>query len=222
METCAAFLNCKRPDLAISMADQLRGSRFAFYCFDNGGGLRETYARHRLAIFSRPDNIYFAGGWNWAMSELRDYDLVWMLNDDLEGVSQEMLSTLVKAMKKLPEAAAITPAFNSPHAIFRRRNEDGLRQVRWIDWTCPLVRMEAWETVGGFDTTVDGYGADIDWCYRAGQRGWEFYVHDGLEIHHLGSQTVMSQDTAGKMSDVARMNRFLREKWGVRDWTELT
>jgi GT2 family glycosyltransferase len=219
-QAAAAFLNYKRHDLARSMAHQLAGARFPVYAFDNGGGLAPQDAPD-VQVVSREDNLMFAGGWNWAMGYLAAGEapaFVWMLNDDVEGVSQGMLAVLVGAFPE--DAAAVTPAFNSPHSTFRKGG-CGLREVSWVDWCCPLVRMEAWADVGPFDRRFLGYGADLDWCKRARDRGWTFYVHDGLEVRHLVSATALSQGLQRRQGNVAYMNQVLREKWGVGDWSEM-
>ena len=90
-----------------------------------------------------------------------------------------------------------------------------------MDWTCPVMRMAAWQSIGPFDPQFVGYGADLDWCKRARDAGWKFYVHDGLQVHHQGSQTALSQGLQGVQGNAAEMNRLLCKKWGVGDWTEL-
>ena len=220
MQTVAAFLNYRRHDLAQAMARQLAGEAFPVYAFDNGGGL-DLQSTRRVRVVRREDNLLFARGWNWAMRYLAGVEVpkfVWMLNDDLEGVSQTMLAILVGDFPE--DAAAITPAFNSPHPVFHRRGR-GLREVSWVDWCSPLVRMEAWADVGPFDSRFLGYGADLDWCKRARDRGWTFYVHDDLEVHHLGSETALSQGLQEQQGNVALMNQALGEKWGVGDWSEM-
>lgn len=215
-KVCAAFLNYKRHDLAEAMGRQLNG--VDLFAFDNGGELHHVPPGVKLVI-GRQDNIFFGPGWNWAMRLLEGmgYTHVWMLNDDVEGVSPTMLSLLMRGMEE--KVAAVTPPFNSPHSIFRPLGSPGI--TSWIDWTCPLVSMAAWKDVGGFDERFLGYGADLDFCYRARERGWWFYVIEMTPVHHLGSATALSQGLQGKQGNVAEMNRLLREKWGVKDWTEM-
>lgn len=216
-----AFLNYRRHDLARAAVRQVYGDPFPVYVFDNGGGLAlPEYPR--VEVVAREDNLLFTRGWNWAMEHLTQFEYVWMCNDDIWGVGQDMLSILMTALASDPGAAVVSPAFNSPHAPFHRQYEKhGLREVGWMDWTCPVMRMAAWQSVGPFDPRFVGYGADLDWCKRARDAGWKFYVHDGLQVHHLGSQTALSQGLQGVQGNAAEMNRLLCEKWGVGNWTEL-
>lgn len=212
MGTVEAFwLTFNRQDLADAMWRQLPGG----YCLDNGSARLIQGAQYR-----RETNGYFTGGWNTAM-QYATADWVWMLNDDVEGVSWAMLHSLEDIARRIPDCAVITPAFSSPHAIFHAMGNAESRPVPWIDWCCPVVRREAWERVGGFDESVAGYGADIDWCTRAKALGWRFYVSDRFSVHHIGSATAMSEGTAGIQSDVGRMDDMLRRKYG-RGWQELT
>lgn len=220
MKACAAFLNYKRHDLARAMGQQLAG--VDLFAFDNGGGLHECPPGVKM-VFTRHDNIYFAPGWNWAMRILdgMGYTHVWMLNDDVENVAPWMLDELLAYMPE--DAAAVTPPFNSPHPIFHPQPRDHVyaRGVSWFDWTCPLMRMAAWKDVGEADERFLGYGADLDWCRRARERGWRFYVVETAPVKHLGSVTALSQGLQNKQGNVAEMNRLLKEKWGVADWTEM-
>ncbi len=151
------------------------------------------------------------------MEHLLDYELVWMLNDDVEGVSGQMLG----ALERVPwtGVAAVTPAFNSPHGEFHPRRI-GLASVSWVDWCCPVVNVKAWRDVGPFDERFKGYGADLDWCRRARDRGWRFFVHHDWQVHHLGSQTALKYRLQSQQGNVKEMNRLLIDKWGV-DWTRM-
>ncbi len=223
-----AILHYRMPELLASMRRQLAGGPHDVFVFDNGG-----QAARRLSwatVVSWPQNKMFVGGWNMAMSLLHEYDYVWMLNDDVEGVSQEMATGLMRIFPFCPwHTAAITPAFNSPHAAFRPKifptGKDGIyppREARWVDWCCPVVFMEAWRQVGPFDECFVGYGADLDWCRRAREQRWRFFVADRWRVHHIGSVTALHHGLQHKQGDVGRMNELLKEKWGVSDWTQMT
>jgi hypothetical protein len=40
-----------------------------------------------------------------------------------------------------------------------------------------------------------------------------------VQDHHIGSQTAISQGKVGEQNNVAEMNRVLKDKYGVLDWT---
>ena len=210
MKVEAFWLTYNRQDLADAMWRQLPGGK----CLDNGSARLIQGAQYRREI-----NGYFTGGWNTAMQHAAG-DWVWMLNDDVAGVTWPMLDELVEQARAIPNCAVITPAFNSPHSIFHPQGWIEARPVSWVDWCCPVVHRAAWEQIGGFDESVAGYGADIDWCKRARDAGYTFAVCDWLQVHHIGSATALSEGVAGVQSDVGRMDAMLRRKWG-RGWQEL-
>lgn len=192
------------------------------WVFDNGSNppIHLDQVIHRSE-----ENLLFAGGWNhameWTISNC-NIDAIWMCNDDITEISGWMLERLRLSMELCSDAAVITPCFNSPHGTFHRHSgvDYGLREVSWIDWCAPLVNIKAWKDVGPFDDRFVGYGADIDWCTRAKQRGWKFYVHQGCAFNHIGSKTVKKLGKE-EQSDAGKMDRLLREKWG-KGWMELT
>lgn len=211
----AAVLCYNQPDLTRAMFNQLGSEMLVI---DNGSTVRQPALG--CSMLRLPVNKYFSGGWNLAMSRLRDHDYVWMLNSDVEGVSMSMMYALAEIAKRL-DLATISPAFNSPHSHMHRQGT-GTRMVKWLDWCCPLVSMQAWRDVGEFDYPAFlGYGADLDWCKRAEERGYRFAVSDDHEITHLGSVTALSEGLQSAQGNVEQMNQALREKWNVSSWTEM-
>lgn len=214
MNVIAAALCYKMPHLVTLLRQQLP----SVYIVDNGSTPPLQNASYRIE-----ENKLFVGGWNLAMKHIRQEsnpDYVWMLNSDVQNISEAMLNSLVDAAEAT-QAAVVTPAFNSPHAVFHPQELFAPRKVHWIDWTCPLVSMKAWKLVGPFDDHVDGYGADLDWCKRARDAGFSFYVMDSLIVNHLGSLTSAAEGITD-MQDFERMNNFLCSKWHVRGWYDLT
>lgn len=49
-----------------------------------------------------------------------------------------------------------------------------------------MVRREAWEDVGPFDTAFPLFFNDVDWCLRAESRGWEVWYDAETRIIHRG------------------------------------
>lgn len=211
MTVIAATLVYNTPTLVLSMWEQIpsilivdNGSQPPVGSFPTGN------------IIRREENGLFTKGWNFAMRSL-DADWVWMLNSDVVGVNTNQLYAMIG---DAPEnCACITPSFNSPHGLFYRQGSS-IREVGWMDWCCPVVRMDAWKQVGEFDEQFVGYGADLDWCHRARQLGWRFYVDDRWNIIHLGSKTAIQHGLQGQQGNTAEMDHLLVKKWG-KHWYEL-
>lgn len=172
-----------------------------------------TYTGPGVKIWLQ-DNLYFTGGWNAAMDILKDYEYVWMLNSDVEGPTTEMFTALISQFNS--DTAVVTPAFNSPHEVFHPNGK--VHPTMWIDWCAPVVKMAAWNKVGPFDTNFKGYGADIDWCVRARQAGYNFLVSDH-SINHLGSVTARETGEWAQ-NNYNEMATLLHQKH-KRDWQEL-
>lgn len=220
MRIITAVLVHNTPDLAQHLITELEGK---VVVVDNGSNMTPF---HKFWL-SFPENKYFSGGWNQAMEELCPLcDFVWMLNSDIIGTDKGMSDRLGDTIKNIadPMLGAITPAFNSPHPIFHKmpvaQNIDA-RRVRWIDWCCPVVSTKAWQDVGPFDEDFKGYGADLDWCKRARDKGYHMYVDDSNSIHHLGSITAFQTGNIGVMNNVATMNELLHKKYGVSNWSQM-
>lgn len=205
-----------------ALADAMRAQLPDVWIIDNGS--EPSIEGSQISIAS---NRYFSGGWSDAMTDLRimGAEWVWMLNSDVTGVSPAMLAGLVEiaqAWYDVHGLAVLTPAFNSPHDLFWHHEGEtrAVRPVPWVDWCCPLVSVAAWERVGGFDERFAGYGADLDWCWRARQHGYMFGVSDRWQVVHQGGATAIPQGLAGITHDVGAMDAALFDKWG-RHWWEM-
>lgn len=160
-------------------------------------------------------NLMWARNWHRFLIKT-DAKFVWMLNSDVIGISKEMYLDLTMLMH--PDVFMITPSFNSPHAIFQNDKNVLMREVNWIDMTCPLINVELYRKLGGFDPKFKGYFADIDLCYRARQAGYKMFVDYSIELNHIGSYTV---EKTGKWEQAAiDDNQILVEKYG-KNWYEL-
>jgi GT2 family glycosyltransferase len=112
----------------------------------------------------------------------------------------------------------ITPAFNSPHSLFHKRKTYLTREVNWIDMTCPIINVDMYKKLGGFDLQFKGYFADVDLCYRARLAGLIMAIDDIQEVNHIGSYTVQKEDKWDQAN--ASDNELIVKKWG-KNWTEL-
>lgn len=214
----AATLLYNTPDLAACMREQLP----SVVLVENGTDPDQVSVDGSVIGFA--ERLPFPAAWNRAVPDLRVFDhltmtYVWMLNSDLCWLSETMQHALEVYLDLHPDVMAVTPAFNSPHAIFR--GGGSTRPVPWMDWCLPMVRLDAWDALGGFDAAFSGYGADIDLCYRARQQGWKFAVLGEFEANHLGSLTAIRHAMVGVQNDYVGMERILRQKWG-KSWQELT
>jgi GT2 family glycosyltransferase len=85
------------------------------------------------------------------------------------------------------------------------------RRCQIVTAACALVRREAFEQAGGFDTAFRNSLEDADLCLRLGELGWEVrYCHESV-LEHLESVS------RGKRSEETERNRRLfHERWAGR------
>ena len=56
--------------------------------------------------------------------------------------------------------------------------------------SCLLLNRKALEDVGMFDQEFPIFFNEVDWCFRAKQKGWKIYFTPAAEvIHHGGAST---------------------------------
>jgi N-acetylglucosaminyl-diphospho-decaprenol L-rhamnosyltransferase len=70
-----------------------------------------------------------------------------------------------------------------PGAFDHRR----ARAVPWAVGAAWLWRRAAVDDVGGLDERFFMYAEDLDWCWRAGDRGWEVRFDPGAVVRHVGN-----------------------------------
>lgn len=114
---------------------------------------------------------------------------VLILNSDTE-VSQDFLPLLCVAFEADPRLAVIIPAGNSYEKYDLNRylvRNGGYIQTHYLRGHAILVRRDAFQEVGGFDSAFGrGYYEDIDLGRRLDLRGWHYGVHPEAHIYHKG------------------------------------
>jgi N-acetylglucosaminyl-diphospho-decaprenol L-rhamnosyltransferase len=61
----------------------------------------------------------------------------------------------------------------------------GRRDVDWVSGSCFLARREAWDDVGGFDSTFFMYLEDVDLCRRLRDKGWSVAYEPAAQVTHI-------------------------------------
>ena len=199
-----------------SLIDELRNKTIADpVVFDNGSPT--PYERNDVRIVRYPRNLLYVGAVNQIMEFFGEYDYVWVLNSDISNIPNGLLNEMLGHITRTYTVAAITPAvLPSPHEEMKPSDDVTVSYVKYIDWVAPLVRMDAWRSVGGFDPNLKGYGCDIDFCYRARKKGWIFEVVCNRSIKHVMGGTMGVVDAQGQ-NDLGFMQNYLCKKYNVND-----
>jgi GT2 family glycosyltransferase len=118
------------------------------------------------------------------------------------------VGTLVAAAERRPHAAAVAPRLVRPDGTVepsvwplpsvhlaaltavspgRVRGPDTASDVGWAVGAALLIRRSAWLEVGPMDERLFMYGEDLDWCWRATERGWSIRFEPAAEVVHVGN-----------------------------------
>ena len=148
-----ATLNHNLPDLTDNLVNQLKRDPLFNQCelivIDNGSS--EPLAKsttHRL-----DENIFFGGGINVAIDYFlsTDHDYLYFLNNDLVFHGPSFLLTSLKEAKEA-DAAVYSPSIINASVEQCHWKQmwnwgKGLREVKWIDFQCPLLRRDILEII---------------------------------------------------------------------------
>ena len=162
-------------------------------------------------------NLGFAGGVNRAAAASHG-DALLVLNSDARP-EPGAVDLLVNLLERHPRAALAAPALRYPDgrpqpsafafpglvqvaldlfpldrlmdtSVNGRIVANEPRQVDHPLGACMLIRRSAWLDVGPLDEGYFMYLEEVDWCRRAGQRGWQIWHHPQAHVvHHGGSST---------------------------------
>lgn len=175
-----------------------------------------------LKIIQNTINGGFAQGYNEALKHV-DADLFCLLNSDVE-VTENWLDPIVKAFDKLPEASIIQPKildllkpdhFEYAGAaggfidqlgypfcrgrIFQHLEKDtgqynDTKEIFWATGACMFVKRSVFEALGGFDADYFAHQEEIDFCWRAKNKGLRVYYVGASKVYHLGGSTLSNMN----------------------------
>jgi GT2 family glycosyltransferase len=91
-----------------------------------------------------------------------------------------------------------------------------LMLVPSVDNAAFAVRRQAWQQIGGLDEAFSGasWGANYDYCWRAGLAGWEVGLVRSAFVFHRHRATWGQLDPEYPYQAASRMIREMRQKWG--------
>ncbi len=89
--------------------------------------------------------------------------------------------------------------------------------LRWpaVTAACCVVRRQLFLDLGGFDEAFRNGGEDVDFCLRAGTRGYRHFVANrSVVYHHISA-------SPGRKQSEDHNRRLFQERWGERLQTDL-
>jgi len=192
-----ATLNHNLPDLTDNLVEQLKRDSYFKNCelmvVDNGS--KEALAKHTTHQLEQ--NIFFGGGFNVVLDYFlneTDHEYLYFLNNDLIFHGNSFIRT------SLDESMESNAAVYSPSVINASISQchwkqmwnwgNGLREVKWVDFQCPLLRRDLLKEIKQFpEELIYGWGLDFYAGCIAEKLGLKTIVSDTNTICHLNSQT---------------------------------
>jgi rhamnosyltransferase len=186
-------------------------------------------AEFGVVLTLNKDNIGVAGAYNQAASMATNQGYEWLLLMDQDSVAPDgLVPRLMRAAQRREEAhpAAVlcplsTPGDPSGH-------QSVVPDIDVVVGACinagSIVRLAAWEAVGGYNEDLFVDYVDFDFCFRCREDGWEVVqacdtvmVHsDGCPTRHriLWRRALATNHSAVRRYYIAR-NRvlFYRRHW---------
>ncbi len=194
--------------------------------------------KHVKVIFNKK-NKGFAAGNNQGAQQAQGQYLLFLNNDVL--VADGWLEDLLKAIEKDANIGMVGPLTNSisglqriaqvPYtdedgfyrfaAQVRTLNKDKITPRRRIAGFCLLMPRQLFFDLNGFDESFGtGNFEDDDLCIRTRQKGLAIMVHEGVFIHHYGSQTFKANNIPYNQSLKNKAKIFFKKHPNV-DYEEL-
>ncbi|MDD5532386.1 MAG: glycosyltransferase [Syntrophales bacterium] len=97
------------------------------------------------------------------------------------------------------------------------------REVNFIIGFCMMFGKSLFDEIGPFDESLwPCSGEEVDFCFRAREKGHRIGIVEGCYVHHEGSQTFSDLEAAGavKYAEICKRNDdHLAEKWGADYWS---
>ena len=137
---------------------------------------------------------------------------------------EQMPLSLLDLISSDDEIAAVHPAFDSDHAHIK--NAYGIsRDAPFIEWTAPLIRTNTLYVVGWPDEKMPYWGMDLDWSYRAREKGYTLAIdgchrlgHTYLRLTDQKEPITLERERIRKTFDRSTEERLI-EKYGA-DWMQ--
>jgi N-acetylglucosaminyl-diphospho-decaprenol L-rhamnosyltransferase len=173
----------------------------------------------RFVLVSNPDVVLGGGAIDVLVATITEFD-------DVGAVGPKILEPDGTAY---PSARSVPSIRNGiGHALFANvwptnpwtrsyRNEIGTDPVRrdagWLSGSCFLIRREAFDQLGGFDTGYFMYFEDVDLGYRLGAHGWRNLYEPAAEALHTGAHSTTGESERMLAAHHESAKRFLSKKY---------
>ncbi len=218
MNIAKLILNYNTPELTHKLAISVPGA----IVIDNGSTIPIPVAKVPYSVIRFEDNLGFTQNWNRAILYIMDqwpgkFDAFWLMNSDIV-IDQDSI-TRIESLTESNNYPMLSAGFNCWIEQCQNHHSPGVREVKCIELTAPVILSSVFETIGFFDDRfILGYGVDLDFCYRMQKAGLKMYVDDLSEFYHIGHQTIYAAGQVQLYKSLAMEE--LRSGMAGKDGTE--
>lgn len=175
-----------------------------------------------IQIIQNTTNGGFAKGYNDALQYVKA-DVFCLLNSDVE-VTKGWLDPIIEGFNTLKDVSIIQPKIldllKKDHfeyagaaggfidqlgypfcrgRIFQTLEMDhgqynDTREIFWATGACMFVKSEVFRELGGFDPEYFAHQEEVDFCWRAKNKGHKVYYIGTSEVYHLGGSTLSNMN----------------------------
>jgi len=187
---------------------------------DSTDGSVDFLQRHYpdVRVILNKENGGYARGYNDALKWVEAQYYI-LLNSDIE-VSPNWIEPIISFMDTHAQVAACQPKIKSYHdkqyfeyagaaggyidkygypfcrgRIFQSLEKDqgqyeDIREVFWASGACMFVRADVFRKLGGLDEDFFAHMEEIDFCWRAKNKGYQIFYHPQSVVYHVGGGTL--------------------------------
>lgn len=164
-----------------------------------------------VIVLLNNDVIVTPGSINALSDWLDDYSIISPVTNTCAGI-QRIELPVYKNIEQLNSEAESHAAANQGESI----------DVNWVIGFCMAFKRELWSDLGAFDESLwPCSGEEIDFCFRAREKGHKVGVALDVYMHHIGSRTFSDLEKEGVLEYKALCDRndaHLAKKWGSNFW----
>lgn len=176
-------------------------------------GVREAGAGYDYLLISNPDVVFAPGAIEALLAAASDLPTAGSLGPrilDANGAVYPSARNLPSLRTGIGHALLGRAWPNNPWSRSYRSDQSygsERRPAGWLSGACLLVRLSAYEAVGGFDPSYFMYFEDVDFGARLSEAGWENIYVPSAVVTHTGAHS--TSRSAHRMERVHHDSAYL-------------
>ncbi len=221
-----------------SIFEKTSYKNFEIIIIDNGSDDLETL-RYLDSLGSNPSiqvirdaRPFNFSALNNAAVQHANGELIALLNDDIEVISEEWLSEMVSIALQ-PGVGVVGAKLWYPHKTLQHggvilglggvaghvkdgnKHLDIIRGYSAVTFACVVLRKELWDELDGLDEkNLSIAFNDVDFCLRVRDAGYRNVWTPYAELFHHESASRGTEDTIEKQQRFSKEVEYMKQRWG--------